>query len=106
MNEGKEIQRSGGLAIEEARPKLKKPKLYKVMLLNDDYTPMEFVVEVIQQFFSQSREQAVRIMLNVHQKGVGVCGLYANEVAEMKVKQVLDSARDNRHPLQCTMEPE
>ena len=106
MSEGKEIQRSDGLAIEEARPKLKKPRLFKVILLNDDYTPMEFVVEVIQQYFSKPREQAVRIMLNVHQKGIGICGLYPCEVAEMKVRQVLDTARENQHPLQCTMEPE
>lgn len=102
----RQIQRSDGLAIEEAKPKTKKPRLYKVLLHNDDYTPMEFVVDILQHIFSLQREQAVRVMLNVHQKGLGVCGVYACEIAEMKVKQVLDHARDNQHPLQCTMEPE
>lgn len=95
-----------GVAIEEAKPKLKKPKLYKVLLLNDDYTPMEFVVIVLQRHFQMTREKAVRIMLNVHQKGQGVCGVYTGEVAESKVRQVLDFAAANDHPLQCTMEPE
>ena len=94
-----------GLAT-ETRAKTKKPSMYRVLLLNDDYTPMEFVVFVLEQFFNKSREQATRIMLHVHQKGVGVCGVYTFEVAETKVAQVMDLARRNEHPLQCTMEKE
>jgi ATP-dependent Clp protease adaptor protein ClpS len=95
-----------GPVVEEARPKLKKPSLYKVLLLNDDYTPMEFVVEILERFFSKPREQAVQIMLHVHQKGVGVCGVYTHDIAETKVRQVMDCAQEHQHPLQCTMEPE
>jgi ATP-dependent Clp protease adaptor protein ClpS len=84
----------------------KKPSLYRVLLLNDDYTPMEFVVYVLERFFSKSREEATEIMLHVHQHGVGVCGVFTYEVAETKVAQVLDLARRNEHPLQCTMEKE
>ncbi len=94
------------LAVKEGRPKLKKPLLYRVILLNDDYTPMEFVVIVLERFFAKPRELAVQIMLHVHQKGAGLCGIYPREVAETKVKQVLEFARENKHPLQCTMEPE
>lgn len=94
-----------GLAT-ETRVKTKKPSMYRVLLLNDDYTPMEFVVFILEQFFNKSREQATRIMLHVHQKGVGVCGVYTFEVAETKVAQVMDLARRNEHPLQCTMEKE
>ena len=86
------------------RPRTKKPSMYKVLLLNDDYTPMEFVVEVIERFFRKSRQDATRIMLHVHQRGVGVCGVYSYEVAESKVAQVTDFARQNEHPLQCTLE--
>ncbi len=86
--------------------KTKKPSLYKVLLLNDDYTPMEFVVLVLERFFGKGREEATRIMLHVHQKGVGVCGVYTFEVAETKVTQVMDFARSHQHPLQCTMEKE
>ncbi|MDP3460431.1 MAG: ATP-dependent Clp protease adapter ClpS [Hyphomonas sp.] len=88
----------------ETRIKTKKPSLYRVLLLNDDYTPMEFVVFVLERFFNRSREQATRIMLHVHQKGVGLCGVYTYEVAETKVAQVLDLARRHEHPLQCVME--
>ena len=94
------------LVVQESKPKLKRPRLYKVLLLNDDYTPMEFVVIVLEQFFAKAREQAVQIMLHVHQKGVGVCGVYPREIAETKVRMVLDFAQENQHPLQCTMEPE
>jgi ATP-dependent Clp protease adaptor protein ClpS len=94
------------LVVQESKPKLKRPRLYKVLLLNDDYTPMEFVVIVLEQFFAKPREQAVQIMLHVHQKGVGVCGVFPREVAETKVRMVLDFAQENQHPLQCTMEPE
>src|SRR5438477_5754616 len=90
--------------ITKTRPKTKKPSLYKVLLLNDDYTPMEFVVHVLERFFNKSREDATRIMLHVHQKGVGICGVFTYEIAETKVAQVIDSARRNQHPLQCTME--
>lgn len=84
----------------------KKPSMYRVLILNDDYTPMEFVVLILERFFNKSREQATRIMLHVHQKGVGVCGVFTYEVAETKVAQVMDLARRNEHPLQCTMEKE
>ena len=92
--------------ITRPESKTKKPSLYKVLLLNDDYTPMEFVVLVLERFFSKGREEAQRIMLHVHQKGVGVCGVFTYEVAETKVTQVMDFARNHQHPLQCTMEKE
>ena len=88
------------------KPKTKKPDMFKVLLLNDDYTPMEFVVQVLQDVFHRDRDTAMRIMLHVHQKGVGICGVYSYEVAETKVSQVVESARQNQHPLQCTMERE
>jgi len=88
----------------KTRTKPKKPSQYKVLLLNDDYTPMEFVVMVLKRFFSMDLEQATRVMLHVHQKGVGVCGIFPYEVAETKVNQVMDFARQNQHPLQCTLE--
>jgi ATP-dependent Clp protease adaptor protein ClpS len=92
--------------ITKTRPKTKKPSLYKVLLLNDDYTPMEFVVHVLERFFNKGREDATRIMLHVHHKGVGICGVYTYEVAETKVAQVMDFSRQHQHPLQCTMEKE
>jgi ATP-dependent Clp protease adaptor protein ClpS len=92
--------------VTKTRPKTKKPSLYKVLLLNDDYTPMEFVVLVLQKYFGKNREDAERIMLHVHQKGVGMCGVYTFEIAETKVTQVMDFSRSNNHPLQCTMEKE
>ena len=92
-----------GLAT-KTRTKPKKPSQYKVLLLNDDYTPMEFVVMVLKRFFGMDLEQATRVMLHVHQKGVGVCGIFPYEVAETKVNQVMDFARQNQHPLQCTLE--
>ena len=88
----------------KTKPKTKKPSLYKVLMLNDDYTPMEFVVLCLQRFFRMSIEDATRVMLHVHQKGVGVCGVFTYEVAEAKVSQVVDFARQNQHPLQCTLE--
>ena len=88
----------------KTRAKTKKPTPYKVLMLNDDYTPMEFVVHVLQNFFRLSLEEATRVMLHVHQKGVGVCGVFSYEVAETKVTQVMDYARKNQHPLQCTLE--
>ena len=90
--------------ITQTRPKTQKPSMYKVLLLNDDYTPMEFVVHVLERFFHKNREEATRIMLHVHQRGIGVCGVYTFEVAETKVTQVMDFARKHSHPLQCTME--
>ena len=92
--------------VQEAKPKLQKPQLYKVILLNDDYTPMEFVVIVLERFFQKNREDATRIMLHVHQRGMGVCGLYTREIAETKVRNVMEFAHEHHHPLQCTMEPE
>lgn len=92
--------------VTKTRPKTKKPSLYKVLLLNDDYTPMEFVVLVLQRYFNKGQEDATRIMLHVHHKGVGICGVYTYEVAETKVSQVMDFARQHGHPLQCTMEKE
>ena len=90
--------------VTRTRPKTKKPSNYKVLLLNDDYTPMEFVVLVLQRYFSMGIEDATRVMLAVHQKGVGVCGVFTYEVAETKVSQVIDFARENQHPLQATLE--
>jgi ATP-dependent Clp protease adaptor protein ClpS len=92
--------------LTRTKPKAKKPSLYKVLLLNDDYTPMEFVVLVLETVFSKSREDAYRVMLHVHQTGVGICGVYTFEVAETKVTQVMDMAKESGHPLQCTMEKE
>jgi ATP-dependent Clp protease adaptor protein ClpS len=92
--------------VTKTRPKTKKPNLYKVLLLNDDFTPMEFVVLVLQRFFNKGHEDATRIMLHVHHKGVGICGVYTYEVAETKVTQVMDFSRQHGHPLQCTMEKE
>lgn len=92
-----------GVAV-KAKPKTKKPSMYKVLMLNDDYTPMEFVVHVLERFFNKNRDEATRIMLNVHRRGVGVCGVFTYEVAETKVAQVMDFARQHQHPLQCTLE--
>jgi ATP-dependent Clp protease adaptor protein ClpS len=105
-DEGRDSEEGeSGLAL-RTRTQTKKPSLYKVLILNDDYTPMEFVVFVIERFFNKTREEATRIMLHVHQHGVGLCGVFTYEVAETKVAQVLDLARRNEHPLQCTMEKE
>ncbi|HCK83204.1 MAG TPA: ATP-dependent Clp protease adapter ClpS [Hyphomonadaceae bacterium] len=104
-NDDDDPGRKGGLGT-QTLTRTKKPSLYKVLLLNDDYTPMEFVVYVLERFFSKSREEATTIMLHVHQNGVGLCGVFSFEVAETKVTQVLDLAREHQHPLQCTMEKE
>jgi ATP-dependent Clp protease adaptor protein ClpS len=93
-----------GLVTEEARPRVKKPPLYRVLLLNDDYTPMEFVVEILQQIFSMERTTATRVMLEVHTKGKGDCGVFTYEIAETKVAQVMGMAQRHQHPLLCTME--
>ncbi|HKT31911.1 MAG TPA: ATP-dependent Clp protease adapter ClpS [Gammaproteobacteria bacterium] len=93
-----------GLVVEEVKPRLKKPPLYKVVLLNDDYTPMEFVVEVLQTFFRMDRSRATQIMLHVHTRGKGVCGVFTYEIAETKAAQVNDYSREHQHPLLCTLE--
>lgn len=94
----------GTAVITRTRAKTKKPSLYRVLLLNDDYTPMEFVVHVLERFFRKTRDEATQIMLHVHNHGVGECGVYTFEVAETKVSQVMDFARQHEHPLQCVME--
>jgi ATP-dependent Clp protease adaptor protein ClpS len=98
-------QHQTGLVL-KTRTRTKKPAMYKVLLLNDDYTPMEFVVHVLEKFFNKNRQEATDIMLNVHRRGVGVCGIFTFEIAETKVAQVMDFARQNEQPLQCTMEKE
>ena len=95
----------GDLAVAPVKPKLKRPPLYRVILLNDDYTPMEFVVYVLEQFFSMGREKATQVMLAVHTQGKGVCGIYPQDIAETKASQVNQSARDSGHPLLCEVEP-
>lgn len=109
MGNGDRDKRDDGEApgtgvITRVKPQTKRPNLYRVLLLNDDYTPMEFVVHVLERFFNKSREDATRIMLHVHQHGVGECGIFTYEVAETKVTQVMDFARKHQHPLQCVME--
>ena len=110
LGDGDNAKRRGGgpgtAVIAKTKPQAKRPSLYRVLLLNDDYTPMEFVVHVLERFFQKSREEATRIMLHVHRRGVGVCGVFTYEVAETKVTQVMDLARQNQHPLQCTIEKE
>lgn len=95
---------SDDLDIQEAKPEVKRPPLFKVLLLNDDFTPMEFVVEVLKDFFGMSEEKATQVMLHVHTRGVGVCGVYSKDVAETKVRLVNDHAQTHQHPLLCTME--
>ncbi|MAS81925.1 MAG: ATP-dependent Clp protease adapter ClpS [Legionellales bacterium] len=92
------------LAIEESKPQIKRPPLYRVILLNDDYTPMDFVVHVLEIFFSVDRDNATRVMLEIHTRGKGVCGIFTHEIAESKVSLVNDYAKENQHPLLCTME--
>jgi len=95
-----------GLALQEAKPALKRPDMYRVLLINDDYTPMDFVIMLLQSVFRKDHEAATQIMMHVHTKGVGVCGAYTREVAETKVRQVMDLSQQGEHPLQCTMEPD
>lgn len=102
-DEGGDVR--GGI-VTKTEPKTKRPSLYKVLLLNDDYTPMDFVVYILERFFNKPTEEANRIMWHVHQKGVGVCGIFTYEVAETKVAQVTNFSRQHQHPLQCTMEKE
>ncbi|MEX0900147.1 MAG: ATP-dependent Clp protease adapter ClpS [Gammaproteobacteria bacterium] len=99
-----EHRQDHGLAVDEARPATKRPPLYKVVLLNDDYTPMEFVVEVLERFFRMDRGKATQVMLHVHTRGKGVCGLFTYDIAETKVALVNQYSRDHQHPLLCTME--
>jgi ATP-dependent Clp protease adaptor protein ClpS len=96
---------NSGVAL-QTRTRTRRPSMYKVLMLNDDYTPMEFVVHVLERFFAKSREEATQIMLQVHRRGVGVCGVFTYEVAETKVNQVTELARRNQHPLRCTLEKE
>ncbi|MDC0044937.1 ATP-dependent Clp protease adapter ClpS [Pelagibacteraceae bacterium] len=100
-NNNEEFQK--GLLL-DTKPKTKKPSMYNVLLMNDDYTPMEFVVMVLEKIFNKKQEEATQIMLHVHQKGIGICGTFTYEVAESKCKAVIDLAKKNEHPLQCTME--
>ncbi len=93
-----------GLGLAEAKPKLKRPPMYKVILLNDDYTPMEFVIHILESFFGMDRERATHIMLNVHTQGKGLCGIFTRDIAETKVVQVNDYSRQHDHPLLCTLE--
>ncbi len=95
---------SSGLAVEEDKPKLKAPKQYKVIVNNDDYTPMEFVVQVLMMYFSMDDAKATRVMMSVHSKGKGICGVFSHEIAETKVDQVNEYSRINQHPLMCSME--
>ncbi len=93
-----------GLAVQDAKPKLKRPPLFKVVLLNDDFTPMDFVVEILKSFFNMNEDRATQVMLQVHTQGVGVCGVYTKDVAETKVHIVNEYSREHQHPLMCTME--
>ncbi len=104
MSNELESQHDRGIALEEARPEVKRPPMYKVVLLNDDFTPMDFVVDVIQTFFALGHDRATQIMLHVHTRGKGVCGIFTFEIAETKVAQVNDYARRNEHPLKCALE--
>ncbi len=100
-----EERRQSGVML-KTRPQTQKPSLYKVLILNDDYTPMEFVVHILERFFNKTKQEATDVMLHVHRRGVGLCGVFTYEVAETKVNQVMDFARANEQPLQCTMEKE
>ena len=104
MAEHTKHDQESGAAVEEAKPKLKRPPLYRVVLLNDDYTPMEFVVEVLERFFGMDRSRATQVMLHVHTRGKGVCGVFSRDVAETKVEQVNAYSRQHQHPLMCMME--
>ena len=104
--EGQRLGRTEVGILTRTKPKTKKPAMYRVLLLNDDFTPMDFVIHILERFFSKNRDEATEIMFQVHRRGVGVCGVYTYEVAETKVNLVMDYARKNEHPLQCTMEKE
>ena len=104
MSQDNEPRDDNGLLLEEVKPELKKPSLYKVVMLNDDYTPMEFVVEVLEKFFSMGRERATRIMLQIHTLGKAVCGIYTRDIAETKANQVNQYSQEKEHPLLCEIE--
>jgi ATP-dependent Clp protease adaptor protein ClpS len=104
MSDADKLDKDQGLAVQQAKPKLQKPPMYKVILINDDYTPMDFVVQVLETFFHMNREKATQVMLHVHTRGMGVCGVFTRDVAETKVAQVNDYSRSHQHPLLCTME--
>lgn len=104
VESGAGAHEDGNVALQQQKPKLSRPPLYKVVLLNDDYTPMEFVVDVLQRFFSMNREKATRVMLMVHTEGKGVCGIFSRDVAETKAAQVNQYSRENEHPLMCEIE--
>ncbi len=104
MSESPDHKLNDELAVQETRPRLKRPPMFKVLLLNDDFTPMEFVVLVLKHFFGMNEEKATQIMLHVHTRGIGVCGVFSRDVAETKVQQVSDFSRKHQHPLLCTME--
>jgi ATP-dependent Clp protease adaptor protein ClpS len=104
INNGDKTHKDNDLAVKESSPKLKRPPMYQVILLNDDFTPMEFVVHVLEKFFRMDREKATRIMFRVHTQGRGLCGTFVREIAETKVAQVNEYSRSNNHPLLCTME--
>src|SRR3977135_2786951 len=106
MSDIERVRDGTGLVVEEAAPKLKRPPLYQVVLVNDDYTPMEFVVDILQRFFAMDRTKATRVMLEVHTKGKGVCGVFTYEIAETKAPQVIAYARQHQHPLMATIEEE
>jgi ATP-dependent Clp protease adaptor protein ClpS len=104
MSERERLAGGTGLVVEEAQPKVKRPPLYQVVLLNDDFTPMEFVVDILERFFGMDRSKATRVMLEVHTKGKGICGVFTYEIAETKVAQVIAYARQHQHPLMATLE--
>lgn len=104
MAEHTKHDHEGGTTVQESKPELKRPPLYRVVLLNDDYTPMEFVVEVLERFFGMDRSRATQVMLHVHTRGKGVCGVYSRDIAETKVEQVNTFSRQHQHPLMCMME--
>jgi ATP-dependent Clp protease adaptor protein ClpS len=104
MGQELESHKEQGLALEEARPELKLPPMYRVILLNDDYTPMDFVIEILRTFFAMNHDRATQVMLHVHTKGKGVCGVFTFEIAETKVALVNECSRQSEHPLKCTME--
>ncbi len=106
MAENDQVDFDDGLAVKEAEPALKRPPMYKVIIMNDDYTPMEFVVEVLESFFYMSQEKATQVMLQVHTQGKGICGVFSRDVAETKTTQVNDYSQQNQHPLLCSMEAE
>ena len=103
-NDFDSIEGTDSGVVTKTKPKTKKPSMYKVLMLNDDYTPMEFVVHVLERYFSKGREEATQIMLHVHRRGVGICGVFPYGIAETKVTQVMDFARKHQHPLRCTLE--